>query len=215
MVKSIKVSSKSINLIKADVCITGLFSGKALSNTQKKLDSELNGSISSAIKLSNFNAKFGKSIQVFGNDGMKRVSVFGVGEKTDFKIDNARDLGAKIINMAKSNESKTVTVDGSSFRLERETYCQAFCEGIILGAYSFNEYKSDKKEKKIIPIRVTITGNVSSNIIKKSIALGRSVCFARDISNHPANIATPTFLANHAKKIGRAKNFKIKILNFI
>ena len=214
MVKGIKVSSKSADSVKADLCVTGMFDGKSMSKDQKSLDSVCGGALSSAVELSGFDAKFGKSVQVFGNSSLKRVSVYGAGDKAEFKTDNARDLAAMIVKDAQKHEAKSITVDAGSFGLNRDAFCQAFCEGLILGAYSFNEYKSDKKEKKVTPITVTVTGNASAVMVNKALAIGDSVSLARDVSNHPANIATPTFLAKHAKRIGKAKNFKVKILDY-
>ena len=214
MIKEIKVSSKSADMVKADLCVTGMFAGKGMSKDQKSLDAVCSRALSAAVNLSGFNAKFGKSVQVFGNSELKRVSLYGTGDKAEFKTDNARDLAAMIVKDAQKDKIELITVDSASFGLNQDAFCQAFCEGLILGAYSFNEYKSDKKEKKFIPITITLTASVSSSMVKKALAIGDSVTLARDVSNHPANIATPTFLANHAKKIGKAKNFKVKILDF-
>ena len=70
------------------------------------------------------------------------------------------------------------------------------------------------RKKKVTPITITVTGNASAVMVNKALAIGDSVSLARDVSNHPANIATPTFLAKHAKRIGKAKNFKVKILDY-
>ena len=39
------------------------------------------------------------------------------------------------------------------------------------------------------------------------------MCFARDLGNHPANILTPTYLANESKRISKSKNMKCKIFD--
>ena len=87
--------------------------------------------------------------------------MYGIGDKTEFKTDNARDLAAIIVKNAQKDNVKSITIDAGSFRLNSDAFCQAFCEGLILGAYSFNEYKSFNKEKKVTQIIVTLAGNVS------------------------------------------------------
>ena len=43
------------------------------------------------------------------------------------------------------------------------------------------------------------------------MVIGQSVNYARSLGNHPANILTPTYLANESKKISKAKNMKCKV----
>ena len=123
MIKGIKVSSKSADTVKADLCVTGMFDGKAMSKDQKSLDSVCSGSLSAAVELSGFKAKFGKSVQVFGNSGLKRVSLYGAGDKAEFKTDNARDLAAMIVKDAQKDKIESITVDSSSFGLNRNAFC--------------------------------------------------------------------------------------------
>ena len=54
-------------------------------------------------------------------------------------------------------------------------------------------------------------GNLDKTTVKKAQIIGESVCFARDLGNHPANILTPTYLANESKRIAKANNMKCTI----
>ena len=48
----------------------------------------------------------------------------------------------------------------------------------------------------------------------KGEIIGRGVCYGRDLSNHPPNVLTPTYIANDAVKIAKAnKKMKSKIID--
>ena len=65
-----------------------------------------------------------------------------------------------------------------------------------------------------------ICGNVDKKSIDKGRVLGSSVCFSRDLGNHPANILTPTYLAKEAEKMGLVnsvvpvKNLKQEVIKW-
>ncbi len=217
MIKSIKTTTKAVDSLQADVLFTGLPLEGKLSKAQKTIDSSLTSgcSLENAKDLADFTGKFGKNMMVFGNSNVKRIHLFGTGDKKKFKTDNVRDLAAKIIKIAKSVKAENIAIDSNSFGLNRDPYCQAFVEGVFLGSYEFNEYKSrEKNGEESMEITVTFLGKLSNSVVKKSEALSRAVCFSRDISNHPANVATPSFLANAAKEIGGAKNMEVSILDY-
>ena len=69
--------------------------------------------------------------------------------------------------------------------------------GIALGGYEYNDLKTmDDKSFNISEIEVV---NANEDQLNDGIVIGQAVCFARDLGNRPANVATPTHLANAAK----------------
>jgi leucyl aminopeptidase len=95
---------------------------------------------------------------------------------------------------------------------------QALVEGAILGAYRFTEYLSDKKDdaKQVTRLTVLATDAWQLDDLKegarRGVATAEAALFVRDLCNHPSNVMTPTRVAAEAKKIGRERGVRLKIL---
>ena len=151
----------------------------------------------------------------YGNGKIKRIATYGLGEKKKFDSHTARDLGAKIIKFANAREVKKITVDSNSMGLTSDDKLGSFAEGLVMGSYEFLDYKSDKKEVDKSSNSVTEIEFIGakSSILQKAYILAEAVAIARDVSNHPANIATPTYLADVVKEISKSKNMKTQIFD--
>ena len=178
----------------------GIFQDKKLNIRQRSLDALLESRLSRAIELDRFIGEKDKQLMLYGNDAIKRIVIVGLGPQKKYTSDRARSTAANITNHANSLNVSEFSVDGDSFNLGKNTNAQAFAEGLLLGSYEFNDYKSNK-EDNVKAESMTIFGNVDKKSLDKGLVLGTSVGFARDLGNHPANILTPTYIAKEAKII--------------
>ncbi|NPA55298.1 MAG: leucyl aminopeptidase [Epsilonproteobacteria bacterium] len=86
---------------------------------------------------------------------------------------------------------------------------QNFIEGLILGDYEFDKYKSTKANhiKK-----VEIASSIKiSDIIHKAQITAQSICFTRDIVNSMPDEIYPAVMAQYAKKIAKENGYECKI----
>ena len=88
-------------------------------------------------------------------------------------------------------------------------------KGILLGDYTFDKYHADKKESKEMNLGI-LTG-VDQASFKKEVQYSRmmaeAVTYARDLVNEPANVMTPSALADAAKIVCDKYNIKYTVLN--
>ena len=93
-------------------------------------------------------------------------------------------------------------------------------EGAGLALYHFDDYKS-KDEKDDPPIRVEkltlLTSSKSRQAsVEKAISRAEKIIdavhTARDLISHPGNTVTPTYLAEHARKMARKNKISCKVL---
>ena len=87
-----------------------------------------------------------------------------------------------------------------------------FIEGALLGLYTFERYKKEKKNKKIE--NITILSKISKSFIDElnwTEIVTSSVYFVRDLINTPSNDMTPSGLAKAAVSL-KQKNLSVKIL---
>ena len=183
-----------------DLLFLGIFQDKKLNPRQRSLDALLENKLSKAMELEDFTGKKDKQLMLYGDDSIKRIVLVGLGQQKKYTSDRARSTAANITNHANSLNVSEFSVDGDSFNLGKSSSAQAFAEGLLLGSYEFNNYKS-KSEDDVKVESMTMFGNVDKKSLDKGLVLGTSVGFARDLGNHPANILTPTYIAREAEKI--------------
>jgi leucyl aminopeptidase len=86
---------------------------------------------------------------------------------------------------------------------------QPFLEGLRLGSYTFNTYKT--KEKVIPPIMVRV--NADDRLVDRITILTEAVMFSRDLAHEPANVINPITFAHKAQTVVAPVGLKIQVLD--
>ena len=92
-------------------------------------------------------------------------------------------------------------------------YYQTFAEGILLGNYSFDKYKTKKAKSKVLDVYFYSDNDKKlKNALKVAQNLISSVNLTRDLQSEPANNLTPELLANRV--VTEVRQFGIKATVF-
>ena len=199
---------KDLSSHKTDLLVCGLFEGEKV-NTE--IDKLFDNNLSKAIKIESFKGKYKKKVIVYG-DGLKRVVVVGLGKKNEISNLRFREIGAMISNYANGLCLKHISIESKSLCLNDDESSKSLLEGIVLGNYEFLVYKTVDSKPHTLS-KVTVVGECDKKNQASAIAVANSVNYARDLGNHPANILTPTYLADESKRISKAKNMKCTIFD--
>ena len=78
---------------------------------------------------------------------------------------------------------------------------QAHAEGILLGAYGYDAFKSDPEPNSLRKLSVVGTGRDVRDALRLGTAVAGAVCFARDLVNEPGGSLTPEKLAGAARAL--------------
>ena len=177
--------SKSID---ADILVINQFENE-------KTSSELANTY--AIEQDSFKGKFGETylLPTYGKEVYRKILIIGLGKKEDFNPNKLREAVAKAIKKAMQMEAKKVSfaLDGIEF-----DYSEQFTLGAFIADYTFDKYKSEKKDNKINEVYV----QANEGIVRKAEKIACAMTFARNLANEPAQFATPTELANIACDLG-------------
>ena len=204
---------------KVKLLVSALAKGEII---DENMDLAFWGHVSEVKKLENFSGTKGQFLDIYGNvAGSKRsehstvicrLVIAGIGERDKFNNDEIRSFFASFIRKVNSRKIDSFAIDTDSFNLKDPEKAQACAEGLILGSYQFNDYKS-KQKKNIRVKKVILLGDVNQNAVEKGRVIGLGVNLARDLGNHPPNILTPTYLAEESVKISKSKKMKSKIID--
>lgn len=153
----------------------------------KRLDEASQGIVSKAVEAGLFKAKRGETY-TFPLSG-KIVILVGIGEGREAE-DYRRGLAKAAKQVVEKYEEVTVDLEGLGLEYSNESLI-----GFLLGAYTLDYFKSEKKAKLRT---VYYTGEVNLDYVKPIV---EGVYLARDIANAPPNDLYPERLAEKIKDL--------------
>jgi leucyl aminopeptidase len=143
------------------------------------------------------------------------VLLVGVGDKAAFTPTTMRRaLGRAAGSLDRFGTAATTFPQAASAR-DLAAAAQATVEGIVLGGYRFDRYKTAKAAPGLT--RVTVLGSARANAktAREAIRRGRIVaeaaCWARDLVNTPAGDMPPAQIAREAQKMARQVGLRCKV----
>lgn len=198
----ITFKNKDIASVKADVQIVFLEKKPSIKKFVGDLDIE-------ALEESGF---FKDGCDCFYVSGSKKLYL----KLKEFDAEEIKVGAAKAYNALKNFSFKSVKVEANS---DTQLFCSAFAEGFMLGAYSFDWYKSEKKESLLktvyiastLPKKSTLSEQKLCDIIDNTLTVASSVNFVRDIVNSAPDDATPIQVATIAEKVAKECGFECKV----
>jgi leucyl aminopeptidase len=161
-----------------------------------------------------FKGKIASTLDIVAPAGLKvsRLVVVGVGKVRDLKARDFAKLGGVAMGrVPKSAEEATIIADLPGGAPKPDSLAE-LALGMRLRAYSFDRYKTKRKEGEEKPSEVDVTIAVANVApVRKAYAAREAVAngvdFARDLVNEPANVLHPEEFARRAgnlKKLGVA-----------
>lgn len=208
---------------KTGCIVVGVYENKKLTQSAQALDHK--GAINAALKSGDISGKAGSTLLLRALDGVAATRVLLVG------LGNEETISDKNFTQAAQAVARVFATLGASDALialplaavkERDTAWTIRCItlGIRENAYRCDSQKS-KKEKieggvaKLVFAfdGIAAAATAAKHTLAQSLALANGIDLTKDLGNLPANICTPTYLANIAKKLAADYQFGIEVLD--
>ena len=203
----------------ADVVIIATVStatGLALAAGAKAVDVALGGTLLAALQALEASGHADEvcKIPTLASSGPALVVATGLGKgDTDrFELENVRRaVGAALRTINKAKRIAIAIGDGTDPDL-----VGAISDGVLLGGYRFDRYKSAAKPAtlKRVDVEVTEPTNAAARAaLRRSAIITTAVNNTRDLVNTPANHLNPVTFAAYAKEHGEAAGLSIEVLD--
>lgn len=137
----------------------------------------------------------------------KGILFCGVDSK---KSDDLRSAASCMIKMLKSSNYKSAKISVIS-----KSTLSALVEGIVLGGYEFNEYKSEPKKAALEEISLAVNDfdfSELETIFNETLIVANATCFTRDIVNRAPQEINPQTLAHVAQTLAYDNSLLCNIL---
>ncbi len=216
----IKVTSGHLKNARIKAVVSFVFQeDKFFSEEVATVDRLLDGSISKVKRDTKFSGKEGEVLVVPTFDKLKfdYMILIGAGSKRKANLDRARVLGSIAAKKMKQMKIQKFLLDGESLipvKEKEDKIAQALTEGVILGNYVFDKYKSKKDDYKIKELQIRVKRRfkaLAEELVKVGRVLAEAQNFTRDLVNEPGNVITPVKLAEIAQEIAKEYGFEIKV----
>jgi leucyl aminopeptidase len=203
-ISTVNSSNNEWTELDAGLTAVGVYKNKTLTTLAEKIDEKFNGVFQNAIKLGDVKGKVEETHLFYLGD--KRVLLIGLGDEEKINTESIRTVSGKVSRFAIDKKISSVAIECFC---EIEGSCQAMGEGLVLGSYQFLNHKTDKEN--LFQLEKATVLNSKSDEVEKGAIIGNAVCSARDLSNHPGNIATPSHLAEFAAEIAAEGDMKLTV----
>jgi leucyl aminopeptidase len=198
----------------ATACVVApVFTAKKLPEMAQQLDSLANGAISAAIKLGDFSGKSGQKLLLPGAGKAKRILLIGAGDAKKFDREAARTFTQSVyaaLSATQAKDALVLTADLTIKDADTAWFLEAFARNITASLYRYTQTLSKPKDApKIARLVVGHAADITTRVAQKSLdtgnATGIGINCARELANLPANICTPRYLADQARKLARGR----------
>ncbi|MEZ0227629.1 MAG: leucyl aminopeptidase [Planctomycetota bacterium] len=215
---------------KLDLLALLLFEDEKASS-REGLDAMLGGTATRIEKGGDFKGKPREQILLFPQNGAKaqRVLLVGLGKRDKASLEGVRKSTAVVLQKATAVKAKTVGIvlDGSQVEsaLTGSDVAAAVAEAAILATYKFDRLKGkseDDKSRNGAAKKDGASNDVAVHVYTKTKGAAEAIDLAimgaegsnltRDLANEPANIATPTRVAEYAIEVGKKVGIKVSVL---
>lgn len=211
-------SSPKLSSLKTDVLALGFGNDEFFSDLGHEIDRKLSGRIKEIIKKEKFHGTVGETrlVDTHGKIGAGTIVLVGLGDERRMDLDLLRKFAAWAVKSANRIKEQKVTVEElpAARKIAADQRGQALTEGALMANYRFDVYKSKKTNSndRVSQFEILTSDSQAVNRgIRRGVAYGESVNFARDLVNTPASDMTPRIMAEAARKIARSPGLFIQV----
>lgn len=204
--------------------VLGVYESRRLTPQAELVDNASNGYLSQILRSGDIEGKLGQTLFLYHipNILAERVLLVGCGKEREFAENEYRHIISTSISTLNSTGSLEAVNFLSNLHVKSHNIYWNIRQAVEVtqqNLYEFNHFKSqvDKQRrplKKIIfalPSRKELP--VGEKALKHALAISKARSITKDLVNMPANIATPTYLAQQAIQLAtKESDIECKII---
>jgi len=212
------IKALSPETVKTGCVVLGIHSGKELTPAAKRVDQAARGALRKA--LADVSGKTGSTLLLRGLPGVaaERVLLVGLGERKEFGEGAYRDAvrgAANALRELGAKEAALFLVDTKVGARPASWNLRHAVLAMREGFYRFEQLKTQKKQAEPALAHVVLPLSPSAPLtqaLAEASATADGTALARTLGNLPANICTPSHLADEAKKLARQYKLAVEVL---
>ncbi len=195
-----------------------------VSGAYRAVDRALSGQLNELRNSGEFSGNKHQSVLIHTRGVLpaKRILLMGLGPREAVTLDRVRQAMGDAAKRVRQIGARAFSVSVAGMEVARTPVAdvaQAMVEGAVLGGYRFTRYRSSEREGPSRAVRaMTLLAAQANQVrgmrtgVRRGEASAEATSFARDLSNHPSNVMTPSRVAREAKAIAKDLTLKVTVL---
>jgi leucyl aminopeptidase len=194
--------------------VVGVFDNRKLSLSAELIDRASNGYISEIIRRGDMEGKLGATLLLHSVRGTlaDRVLLIGLGKERDFRDTEFRQAIRSAVKLLTETGSYEAVVYLTEEKVKRREVAWRVEHAVIVAmdsVYRFEQMKSEPAEVRRPLRKLTLSVPQRSDLAHGEVAAARGLAIAhgmelaKDLGNLPANVCTPSYLAERAQDLAR------------
>jgi leucyl aminopeptidase len=204
--------------------VLGIYESRRLTPAAEQFDTACGGYLSTLLRRGDLEGKPGQSLLLFNipNVSCERVLLIGCGREREIDDRRFHKIAAHVATTLNETGAADATVYLTDLAVRGRDLnwkIRQMVEAVETAQYRFDQLKS-KKDPARRPLRkiiLSVPGRrelpSAEQAINEGVAIAAGSALAKDLGNLPANICTPTYLAEQALALAQAfRTLRVKIL---
>jgi leucyl aminopeptidase len=221
----IEVVTGALQTVTAQAIVVNLFEDVTIpGGATGAVDQALGGQIQALIAGGDFRGKRNEIAVLYPNGALpaQRVILVGLGKREKFTPDVIRQAAGTAAKKARDlgvTHLYTIIHGAGIGDVAPELAAEATVEGTLLGLYRFHELKTQLEEARPDLDALTLVELNAARVpaleagARAGQIVAESTLLARDLVNRPANIATPTHIAEAAERMAGETGLRCEVLD--
>ena len=147
--------------------------------------------------------------------GEPLVIVVGTGDPKDLDTERARNVAASGVKALWRSDARRIAIAVPEGALDEERATAAMAEGAVYAMWRPEAHRTREADRRLPPLDTVLllTTKAHTKAIARGQAVGEAVNLQRTLANQPANLMTPTLLANEARAVAKDAGLQIEVLD--
>lgn len=217
------IKNTSLRNLPTSCLVLGVYQNKLLPDVTADIDKLLRKQLTKIVESGDINGASGQSVLVHNPKGLraKRIMLVGLGKKAELdrkKYAAICNHTAKALLKYSLGDALLTLADLPVNETETDKKGQILAQTFENSVYQYNQTKSVKGKKPALKkIEIYFPDKEAGSELKAGLntgsAVARGMAVAREMGNLPANICTPTYLAEQAKALAeKYKTMETQVL---
>ncbi len=193
------------------------------------VDAALGGRIARSLAGGDFRGTLDDALLLYADGteaGPERVLLVGVGKREEFTLDRLRRAVGVAVRRAEAMSRTELVlalgaVDQLSEHMGAYYAARGAVEAAILASWRFTEMKTTPQEERpagpLRRLRLAAGSDAEAAELERGVRYATVVAeaenLARELATRPGNVATPSYLADRARRLGEEKGFAVSVLD--
>ncbi len=203
--------------------VVGVFEPRKLSAPAESIDAVAGGYLRGLLRRGDMDGKAGSTLLLHNVPGTvaDRVLLVGLGKEKEFHEKEYRTAVAAAVRALKETGGSDGALYLTGLPLKKRDTAWRVRQAVTVAMetlYRFDQLKS-KKEEVRRPLRklafcVDRRGELAAaeKALAQGLAIADGMSLMKDLANLPANVCTPTYLAEQARALGRSHRLSVRVL---